>query len=235
MDPRPIGINCRVECLAERRSSFAGPLSLVPFAASRLDGAGASRGGAPGGHSRLCRVSRPIRQSPSRGSDKRLVIVVVVALVEHVGGEDEARRPRRKVFDLAPDHGPQMEAAVGAIQVHPCPLSSVVDDHIEAARYGDQHLVELFVRVACPHCSTRHVIQVIHAADVERYMTRAFNKGQVPPAVVNLGKLDCSVTPRVHTNLPALQNRVLALTLRARQSHVDRGYASETVHLRSQR
>lgn len=66
----------------------------------------------------------------------------------------------------------------------------VVDDDVEAARHGDDELLQPLVRMTAALRATRHVVKVVHALDVEWNMAAALDEGQVATRVVDFGEVD---------------------------------------------
>src|SRR5262245_27852994 len=69
----------------------------------------------------------------TNGTKVFFVLAVVVLLVVALGGEGEADGTRGEVINLTPEHGRQVEAVIGTIQMKALLVFAVVHDHIEAA------------------------------------------------------------------------------------------------------
>ena len=68
--------------------------------------------------------------------------------------------------------------------------SAVVENHVEAARHGDDELFEFLVAVSAPLCTARYVIEVINPLDVERHMPRPFDEGKIAAMIGNLRQVN---------------------------------------------
>ena len=69
-------------------------------------------------------------------------------------------------------------------------LASIIEHNVEAARHGDDELVEILVGVPAPLGTTRNIVEVIGTLDIERYVIPAFDEGEIATRIGDLGKID---------------------------------------------
>ena len=71
-------------------------------------------------------------------------------------------------------------------------IESIVQHDVEAAGHGNDELGQRQMGMPAPFRAARHVVQVVHATDVERNLAAAFHEGQVARGSWTLGS--CRVT-----------------------------------------
>jgi hypothetical protein len=74
-------------------------------------------------------------------------------------------------------------------------MGPVVDDHVEAARRGDDQLLELAVRVAAARLAAGDVVEVVDPVEAERDLGAGLDERQVPARVRDSRELH-DPTPR---------------------------------------
>jgi hypothetical protein len=103
--------------------------------------------------------------------------------------QDKADRPGRKVLQFAPNHGWNVEAAVGPVEKKSLSGSAVVDDDSEASGDGNETLLQLLVRMAAAHGAGGYVIEVVHTPDLIRQVGQPLNERKIAAPVVDARKL----------------------------------------------
>lgn len=116
------------------------------------------------------------------------VVAVIVVFIVFVGGQHHEDRARREVVQLAPDHGADVQAVVGAVEVNALLFVAVVQHHVKAPRHGNDELMKPLVGVAATLGTTGYVVEVIDALDVKGYVVATFDECQVAAGIRNLRK-----------------------------------------------
>ena len=131
-----------------------------------------------------------MHHTAARILQEKIVITIVVVRVKQLRGKNKTNRSRREVVELSPHHRTNVKTEIGSIKVKPLRLESIVKHHIEAARHGNDQLLQTLVSVRTPIGTTGNVIRVIDSLNVERDMMVALNKGQISPGIRNFRKVD---------------------------------------------
>lgn len=69
-------------------------------------------------------------------------------------------------------------------------LLAIIEDHIEATRHGNDKLVQNLVCVPAALGSAGYIVKIINALDFKRYMSSAFNEGEIASWITDLGEID---------------------------------------------
>src|SRR6267143_6230632 len=74
--------------------------------------------------------------------------------------------------------------------MNPLFLRPIVQDDIKAARHRNNQLMQRFVGVTAPLSAAGDVVEIENPLNCEWDMPLAFNKGQVPTRIGDLGKIN---------------------------------------------
>jgi hypothetical protein len=138
------------------------------------------------------------------GGEEGWVIADIVVGIEVLGGEDEANGAGGEIADVAPDHGTEVEAEVGAIELVTDRFATVIEEDVEAAGEGDDELMEVFVGMAAAFGAARDVVEVVDATDWEGNVTVFLDEGEVAAGIGDFWEFDDP------TGVDAVDDRVLA-------------------------
>ena len=129
---------------------------------------------------------------------KILVRTVVVIFVVTVGRQNKAYRARRKIVDLTPDHPGNVDAVIATVEMKGPALAAVINVEIERTRHGDDQLLQLLVGMTAAFCAAGNVVKIIDALNVEGDVIVTFDKGQIPPRIIDTWKVNDSAVAHAH-------------------------------------
>src|SRR5258708_36153517 len=105
--------------------------------------------------------------------------IVVISGVVKLRGQHHADRIGREVLNLSPKQRWEIETVISSVQRKLLPLETIVDNHVKAARGGDDVLMTGFEGVARTAGAAWHVIEVNNAFNIKRDVPRTLNERQV--------------------------------------------------------
>src|SRR5690606_8660094 len=111
------------------------------------------------------------------------IVPKVIIFIKKLRSHYHTHRATRKIIDLSPDHGRNIKTVVRAIHVVFEPGSTIVKGDVETAGHRDQQLMEPLMRMTASVRTARHVVEVIHALDIERNVTCPLDKSQITARV----------------------------------------------------
>ena len=69
-------------------------------------------------------------------------------------------------------------------------LLTVIQDHIETARHGNDELMQTLVCVSAALGPARNVVEIIDPLDLKGHVSLPFNKGEIASWIIDFGEVD---------------------------------------------
>lgn len=77
-------------------------------------------------------------------------------------------------------------------------LRAVVQDDVETAGHGDDELMQIFVGMTAALGASRHVVKVINALNLERYIPATLDKREIASGIADSGEVDDLALSQTH-------------------------------------